>query len=281
MSSRAGLADSDYLGDGMTESKRKRRVLLTGAEGTIGAVVREFLPDQYDIRSLTRQAEDFPSHVGDISDYDAIRPAFDDIDVVVHLAASSAIEAPWEDILPNNLIGTYNVFEAARDAGVGAVVFASSNHAVGMFEVSGKPGLYELDDPRVYDHTVEIRPDSLYGVSKAYGEALGRFYMEQHGMRVVCLRIGAVRADDDPYSPANIDSPRPLLEPLTPGQRRNRMRAMWMSRRDCAQLIARSFEADEVPFAIVYGISNNPRQFWDLSHAREVLGFNPEDSAPV
>ncbi|MBA2521423.1 MAG: NAD(P)-dependent oxidoreductase [Chloroflexia bacterium] len=265
----------------MTESKRKRRVLLTGAEGTIGAVVREFLSDQYEIRSLTWQAEDFPSHVGDISDYEAIRPAFDDIDVVVHMAASSAIETPWEDILPNNLIGTYNVFEAARDAGVGAVVFASSNHAVGMFEVSGSPGLYELDDPRVYDHTVEIRPDSLYGVSKAYGEALGRFYMEQHGMRVVCLRIGAVRAGDDPYAPTIINTPRPLIEPLTPEQRRQRMRAMWMSRRDCAQLVSRSIEADDVPWAIVYGISNNPRQFWDLSHAREVLGFNPEDSAPV
>lgn len=265
----------------MTATERKRRMLLTGAEGTIGTAVREYLGDRYEIRSLTRRPVDFPSHVADIADFEAIRPAFDDIDVVVHMAASASIEAPWEDVLPNNLIGVYNVFEAARRAGVPAVVFASSNHAVGMFEVSGKPELYELDDPRVYDHTVDIRPDSLYGVSKAYGEALGRYYMEQHGMRVICLRIGAVRADDDPYSPANINTPRPLLEPLTPEQRRNRMRAMWMSRRDCAQLIACSIEADDVPWAIVYGISDNPRQFWGLSHARTVLGYNPQDSAPV
>lgn len=264
----------------MSDTGRKRQVLITGAEGTIGTLVREFLADRYDLRSLTREPAGFPSHVADIADLEAIQPAFAGIDAVVHLAASSQIEAPWADVLPNNLIGTYNVFEAARQAGVATVVFASSNHAVGMFEVSGKPELYDLDDPRVYDHTVEIRPDSLYGVSKAYGEALGRFYMEQHEMRVVCLRIGAVRADDDPYTPANIGKPMPLLEPLTPEQRRHRMRAMWLSRRDCAQLIQRSIEADDVPWAIVYGISNNPRQFWDLSHARSVLGYNPQDSAP-
>ena len=263
----------------MTE--RKRRVLVTGANGVIGTAVREYLGDRYELRSLTHRPVDFPSHVGDIADFAAIgRPSMVSTRWCISPPASQ-IESPWEDVLPNNLIGTYNVFEAARQAGVKTVVYASSNHAVGMYEVSGKPELYELDDPRVYDHTIELRPDSLYGVSKVYGEAMGRFYMEQHGLRVICLRIGAVRADDEPYSPSNIGSPRPLLEPLTPEQRRNRMRAMWMSRRDCAQLIQRSIEADDVPWAIVYGISNNPRQFWDLSHARTVLGFNPEDSAPV
>jgi nucleoside-diphosphate-sugar epimerase len=265
----------------VTETERKRRVLLTGADGVIGVAVREYLGDRYELRSMTRKPVEFPSFVGDISDLAAIRPAFDGIDAVIHMAADSSITAPWESVLPSNLIGTYNVFEAARQAGVKAVVFASSNHAVGLYEIDGKPELYELDDPRVYDEHVEIRPDSLYGVSKAYGEALGRYYMEMHGLRVICLRIGAVRGDDNPYSPANTGSPRPLLEPLTPEQRRNRMRAMWMSRRDCAQLIQRAIEADDVPWAIVYGISNNPRQFYDLSNARELLGFEPQDSAPV
>ena len=264
----------------MVEQER-RAVLLTGAAGTIGTAVREYLGGRYDIRSMTHKPADFPSVVADISDLAAIRPAFDGIDTVVHLAASASIESPWEDVLPNNLIGTYNVFEAARQAGVRSVIFASSNHAVGMYEVSGKPGLYELDDPRVYDENAELRPDSLYGVSKVYGEAMGRYYMEQHGLRVICLRIGSVRADDNPYAPSVIETPRPLLEPLTPEQRRARMRAMWLSRRDCARLIERSIEATAVPWAIVYGVSNNPRQFYDMGHAREVLGFVAEDSAPV
>ena len=136
--------------------------------------------------------------------------------------------------------------------------------------------MYEPDDERSYDHTAEIRPDSLYGVSKAFGEALGRFYSERHGLRVFCLRIGAVRANDDPTVP----SENPLLD-LDAEGRRNRMRAVWLSRRDCAELIARCLEVDDVPWAIVYGVSGNPRRFWDLTHARDLLGWEPQDAAPV
>jgi len=253
-----------------------RRVLVTGAEGTIGTAVREQLAERYELSSLTLAAQEFPSHVADIAALDAIRPAFENVDAVVHLAASPALETPWDDVLHNNIVGTYNVFEAARQAGVERVVFASSNHAIGMYELDGAPGLYDLDDERRYDHEVEIRPDSLYGVSKAYGEALGRFYAERHGLRVFCLRIGAVRSNDDPTVP----SENPLLD-LDAEGRRNRMRAVWLSRRDCAELIARCLDVDDVSFAIVYGVSNNPRRFWDLSHARDLLGWEPQDAAPL
>ncbi|MGI9112623.1 MAG: NAD-dependent epimerase/dehydratase family protein [Gaiellaceae bacterium] len=253
-----------------------RRVLLTGAEGTIGTAVREHLAGRYELVSLTLMPQPFPSHVADISDLDAIEPAFADVDSVVHLAASPGLETPWEDVLRNNLIGTYNVFEAARRAGASRVVFASSNHVVGMYELDGAPGLYELDDGRTYDHRAEIRPDSLYGVSKAYGEALGRLYMERHGLRVFCLRIGAVRANDDPTAP----TANPLLD-LDAEGRRNRLRAVWLSRRDCAELIARCLDVDEVRWAVVYGVSANARRFWDLEHARELLGWAPEEAAPT
>ena len=255
-------------------------VLVTGAEGTIGTAVREHLGKRYDLRSLTRTEQPFPSHIADITDLDAIRPAFAGVDVVVHLAASPAVETPWAEILPNNLVGTYNVFEASRQAGVGTVVFASSNHAIGMYELDGAPSLYELGDDRVYDERVEVRPDSLYGVSKVYGEALGRMYHELHGMRVVCLRIGSVRADDDPASPAMLDSVPMPLDHLSREERRRRMRATWLSRRDCAELISRAIDAEEVGWAVVYGISDNPRQFWSLRSARELLGFEPRDRAP-
>jgi nucleoside-diphosphate-sugar epimerase len=224
---------------------------------------------------LTLTPQEFPSHVADIADLDAIRPAFDGVDSVVHLAASASLEAPWDDVLHNNIVGTYNVFEAARQAGVSRVVFASSNHAVGMYELDGAPGLYDVDDDRRYDETGEIRPDSLYGVSKAYGEALGRMYVERHGLRVFCLRVGAVRANDDPTAPtAN------RLIDLDAEGRRNRLRAVWLSKRDCAELIARCLDVEDVSWAVVYGLSNNARRFWDLSHARERLGWEPQDSAP-
>lgn len=253
-----------------------RRVLVTGAEGTIGTAVREHLAGRYELVSLTLTAQEFPSHVADISDLETIRPAFENVDAVVHLAASPAIETPWDDVLRNNIVGTYNVFEAAREAGVARVVFASSNHAVGMYELDSAPELYDPADERVYDHTAELRPDSLYGVSKAYGEALGRLYMERYGLRVFCLRIGAVRERDDPTEPSS----NPLIDLDADGQR-NRMRAVWLSRRDCAELVASCLEVEDVSWAIVYGVSGNPRRFWDLSHARELLGWEPQDGAPI
>ncbi len=253
-----------------------RRVLVTGAEGMIGTAVREHLAGRYELTSLTLTPQEFPSHVGDIAELDAIRPAFEGVDAVVHLAASAAVETPWDDVLHNNIVGTYNVFEAARLAGVSRVVFASSNHVVGMYELDGAPAVYDPDDERSYDHTAEIRPDSLYGVSKAYGEALGRMYMERYGLRVFCLRIGAVREHDDPTAGTAI----PLIDLDAEGQR-NRLRAVWLSKRDCAELIASCLDAEDVSWAVVYGVSGNPRRFWDLTHARALLGWEPEDAAPV
>lgn len=259
--------------------KRPRQVLITGANGVIGQVLRTHLSDRYDLRLMTRRPADFPSIVADISDLDAIQPAFEDIDAVIHLAGSAAVQTPWDGILRNNLIGVYNVYEAARRAGVAAIIYASSNHAIGEYEVEAQPELYRLDDPRVYDHTVEVRPDSLYGVSKVYAEALGRYYHDRFGMRVYNLRIGSVREDDDPRSP-EIAKGVDWME-ISSSDSYARHRATWLSQRDCAQLFERCLEATEVGWATVYGISNNPRQFWDLSHARTLLGYAPEDSAPL
>ncbi|HEX5499634.1 MAG TPA: NAD(P)-dependent oxidoreductase, partial [Thermomicrobiales bacterium] len=259
----------------------KRRVLVTGADGVIGRAVRQYLGDRYDLRCLTHRPAAYSSHVADVADLAAIAPAFEGIDCVVHLAASPDVATPWSSILPNNLIGTYNVFEAARQAGVPAVVFASSNHTIGMNEIDNAPAIYALDDPRVFDHQAEPRPDSLYGVSKLFGEAVARLYVDRYGMRAACLRIGTVREDDRPGAPEVYGAVPALVDFLTEEERRERLRATWLSRRDCAQLISRAIEADDVPWAVVYGISNNPRQFWDLEHARRALGYEPEDSAPV
>lgn len=205
---------------------------------------------------------DEPAHVADLADYEAIRPAFQGVESVVHLAAASEVDSSWDAVLGANIVGTRNVFEAAREAGAAQVVFASSNHVIGMYEKDGAPAIYEADDGRVYDEHVDLRPDSPYGVSKAFGEALGRYYSDVHGVRVICLRIGMVGRDDRP-------------------PKRPRTRAIWLSHRDCAQLFGRALEADDLRFAICYGISNNARQLWDLRSARELLGYQPEDGAPA
>ncbi len=257
----------------MTERKR---VLITGAEGTIGSILRPELADSHDIVAITREPADFRSHVADISDLDAIRGAFRGIDAVVHLAATASVTAPWPDVLTSNIIGTYNVFEAARLAGVGRVIFASSNHAVGGYEVDGAPDIYDPSDQRRYDHRAEIRPDSLYGVSKVFGEALGRFYADRYGMRVVCLRIGSVTRDDDPHSESVLEA-APEKTP-TSDDRRHRRAAVWLSHRDLVELVRRSLEAD-VRFAVVYGVSDNAGRFWDLEASERLLGFVPREGA--
>ena len=201
-----------------------------------------------------------PSHVADIADYAAIRPAFDGVDAVVHLAAAADVDSSWDEVLASNIIGTRNVFEAARDAGVRQVVFASSNHVVGMYEKDGAPAVYRPDDPTLVDEQATPRPDSLYGVSKGFGELIGRYYAERHGLCVICLRIGWVwEKEETPTGHAQAE-------------------AIWLSHRDCAQLVSRALDADDVRWAVVYGISNNPRAFWSLRGAREILGYEPQDS---
>lgn len=241
---------------------------MTGADGLVGGVLRRHLADRYALRLMSREPMDEPSVVADIGDLEAIVPSFEGIDSVIHLAAASSPDASWEEVLPANIVGTRNVFEAARICRVPQVVYASSSHAVGMYEVDGGPSLYELDDPRRYDEHVEVRPDSLYGLSKAFGELCGRYYSDRHGLRVICLRIGYVNESGDP-----------LAAPRDEGERRTR--AIWLSHRDCAQLFARAIEAGHLPWAIAYGTSDNPRQVWDLSSARELLGYRPQDRAPA
>jgi nucleoside-diphosphate-sugar epimerase len=254
------------------------KVVLTGAAGVIGKAVREHLGTRYEFVNITRKPVEFSNLVADIADYDAILPAFDGADAVVHLAASISVDSPWDAVLRDNLIGTYNVYEAARQGGATCIVFASSNHTIGGYEIDGAPRIYALDDPRSYDHHAEIRPDSLYGVSKVYGEALGRYYHETYGMRVYNLRIGSVRGDDDPTAEGVKDGSFWL--DISDEQKYERMRSTWLSQRDCAELIGCCLEASKVPWATVYGISDNPRQFWDLEEARRMLGYAPKDRAP-
>ena len=258
----------------------RKRVLITGVAGVIGGACVEHLSDRYELSGLDiKDPGTVPTLVANIGDLTAILPAFEGIDAVVHLAGNPSVHSPWQDVYGINIQGTYNVYEACRMKGVGCVVFASSNHAIGGYEEEGMPEIYDLDDPRVYDHTVALRPDSLYGVSKIFGEAVGRYYQEYHGIRSYNLRIGSVRADDNPRDPS-VPLGSFWLD-LTPEQKYDRLRATWLSKRDCTDLIATCIEAEEVPYAIVYGISDNPRKFWDISHARELLGWVPKDSAPV
>lgn len=256
-------------------SDRRRRLVITGAAGIIGRVLATPFAASNDLVLLDRRPDpDLPLTLLDLADRDGLVRAFDGADAVIHLAATSDVAATWEAVLESNIVGLHNVLEAAVAARVPRVVFASSNHVVGMYERDGAPSIYTDRERPSLDHRVPIRPDSPYGVSKAFGEALGRFYAETYGLQVICLRIGTVLAVDDPTAPLAEAAPA-----WAPGPWELRIRATWLSHRDCVELFQCALTAD-VAFAIAYGVSDTPGRFWDLAEAWRVLGFRPADRWP-
>ena len=233
------------------------RILLTGAAGRIGTILRDALADHRlhlhdrDVSGIDARANE-ATFEGDIADFAGVQKAVAGCSAVVHLAADPRVSAPWDDLRTPNIDGAYNVFEAARLAGARRIVFASSNHATGILDRQQRWPIDPYGD---------IAPDSLYGVSKAFGEALGRYYAETAGMSVVCLRIGWVF---DRLLPDNPD-----------------WRRMWLSSGDLGQLVRKSLSAD-VTFGIYYGVSANTPMQYALDNARDDLGYEPvDDSARI
>jgi nucleoside-diphosphate-sugar epimerase len=240
-------------------------VLVTGLGGVIGGAMREHLGDRYDLRGLGRRPGPggVPWTVGDIGDFDAIRPAFAGVDAVVHLAAVLGGRAELDPYVRGNVVGTYNVFEAARRAGVRRVVFASSGAVIsGIEKDEPYASFIEGRAPAAptLTHTSPLRPAGLYGCSKVWGEVLARHYADAHRMSMLCLRIGRVKPEDRPTEPREF--------------------AVWCSRRDIARMIGACLDAPlDLRFDIFYVTSRNRRGYRDLEHARKVLGWTPLDSA--
>lgn len=232
-----------------------KKVLITGAAGSIGTQMRTLLKDRYDLRLLDRRPVPEPegeAMICDLADLQGLERACAGIDAAVHLAGDPSGGAGWEALLEDNVKGTYNLFEAARRQGVKRIVFASTNHVTGFYEMEKTYTTPEM----------LARPDSLYGVSKAFGEALGRFFVDEYGMAVICLRIGSFQPEE-----------------AVKNRGGDRILSTWLSPRDCAQLVWRGIEAEAVKYGIFYGISGNERAYWDTQNARQLLGYAPEDDA--
>jgi nucleoside-diphosphate-sugar epimerase len=230
-----------------------KKILITGAAGRIGKVLHAGLADRYHLRLMYHRTvlpvgANEEAVVTDLGDPDGVRRAVEGMDAIVHLAGNPNTQATFEAVLHANIVGTYHVYEAARLVGVPRVVFASTNHVTGMYERNGSLVLPDLP----------VRPDSFYGASKAYGEALGRYYHDRYGLAVICLRIGSA-----------LPRPRDL-----------RGLGTWLSERDMTQLMWRSIEAP-IGFGVFYGISANTRRQWDITNARELLGYAPEDNGEL
>ncbi|MFJ1746956.1 NAD-dependent epimerase/dehydratase family protein [Streptomyces sp. NPDC088116] len=228
-----------------------RTVLLTGAAGGLGTLMRGLLPAYgYELRlfDATPIKGEPDAITADLADKEALREAVRGVDAVIHLAGIS-LEASFDKILRANVEGTYNLYEAARAEGVRRTVFASSNHAVGFTpRPQGDDPLIPIDTPR--------RPDTYYGLSKCFGEDLAQLYWDLHGVETVSVRIGSC-----------------FMEPTSV-----RMLSIWLSPGDCARLLHAALTAESVGHSVVYGSSANTRLWWDLTSAR-ALGYEPQDDS--
>ena len=222
-------------------------VLVTGAAGGIGTRLRQLLKGVYrelrlsDVKRPPDLGPDETFVAADLANMAEVERAVTGVDGIVHLGGFS-VEGPWDTILQANIIGCYNLFEAARRHGVERVVFASSNHVVGFYPRQRRIG---VNDP--------VRPDSRYGASKAFGEALAALYAYKHGLRVTCLRIGNV---------SDVPADRRRL-------------SIWVAPQDLVQLIRIGLEHPDIHHEIFYGASENARGWWDNSAAFR-LGYRPQ-----
>ena len=228
------------------------KVLLTGSCGRIGRHLVASFRERYELTTMdARKTEVDPqAHEVDLQDMEGLRQLMRGVDVVVHLAATSD-EAPFvENLVPNNVVGVYNVYEAAVQEKVKRVIFASTVQTVGCYP----PG-------HTVTETDPVRPVTMYGATKVFGEALGRYYHERRGLEIVCVRIGAF----EPY-----DNPR-LLD--------NRgLQDIWLSPADARSLLEKAIEHPDIGYALVFATSSTPNERLSLAPAREILGYVPQDS---
>ena len=227
-----------------------KRLLLTGAAGALGRELRPRLKRHCEVLRLSDIADLGRGGAGEellpvaLERADAVLRLLDGVDAVVHLGGIS-IEGPFEPILQANIVGVYNLYEAARQQQVRRIVFASSNHVTGFYRQD------EVIDPRS-----PMRPDSYYGISKAFGENLSRFYFDRYGIETVCLRIGS----------------------SFPEPKDRRMLATWLSFDDLERLVVAGLTAPVVGHSVVYGMSDNTTTWWDNTSAAH-LGYRPKDSS--
>jgi nucleoside-diphosphate-sugar epimerase len=247
---REGMPLSGVEAPGM--SRKRLRVLLTGAGGRIGPHILPTFREAFDLRLLDRNPVPGPEPtvLTDLSDPEILREAMQEIDVVVHLAATSD-EAPFvEELVPNNVVGLYHILESARIAGVRRVVFASTVQAVGFYPAGTT--IAASDAPR---------PVTLYGCTKALGETMGRHYHDKHQLEFIAVRIGWF-----------LDYEAPQL------RRYQGARDIWLSPRDAAGILAASVTTPNIGYAIVNATSRTDFERLSRRECREILGYDAVDS---
>ena len=225
------------------------RILITGAAGRIGTVLVQGLQDRHQLRGFDRvEMPDLDDTVvGDLSDFDTCLHATQDMEAIIHLGARAGVVSPWDQVLPSNIVGTYNLFEAARQNSVRRIAFASRAGLLSSY-------------PKSQQRTVDMypMPENYYSVSKVFGESLGYMYSSLHDMEVVSVRIGNLKRDHEPP-----DHPHQL------------------SHGDAVRCFEAAITRSGVKYEVVFGVSDSNWPLYDVEHGRQAIGYDPQDRSEV
>ena len=268
-------------------------MFITGASGTCGTTLLDLPYEKilFDQEKSIHIEENMDFVKGKIEDINLVKKKMKDCDVLVHLAAADYYPdfqmgdglGSWDSYLKNNIIDLKSLFDLSIEMGIKKIIFSSTHRVMGMYEKDNSPEIYSKNGKIIIDHTHPVRPDSIYAVSKLFGENYGRLLADEGKIKFITLRICSVREEsmDHPYAYAEYgvnqkkwkrDSPEYNIQV-------NRLKSLWQSRRDFRQMVDLCINNTTVEFDIFYGISNNSRKWFDISNAKLKIGYNPKDNA--
>jgi len=259
------------------------KILITGGSGICGSALVN-LP--YDLTFMDKEQpkEPLKDHLfvqADICDSERMLKLCAGKDILIHLAGATRMEDSWEKVNKLNIQAMYGVMEAARKTGVKKIIFASTNHVVGQYEINNAPKIYYPGHTIMLDHNTPPQPDSFYGVSKIFGEQMGQYYSHTHSISFISIRIGSVRAahEDHPFAYAEWGVRKGYWKRGDPKYREQefRLKALWQSRRDFYHMIEQCIVTTSTSFEVFFGVSQNENRWFDISHAQNEIGYQPCD----
>jgi len=268
-------------------------ILVTGSNGICGSAIFEsILNEKYSIiYTDIKQNRNKNFVVADLTDLNSIKSLFDKFkfDTLIHFGGSSDPKTEWKDVLNNNITGTYNILNVAVEKGIKKIIFASTNHVMGMYEINNPLKCFSLPEAssnkEIIDNKMDVKPDSLYGVSKLFGENLCKFYSENFNVSCYIIRIGSIREknNDHPYIYAEEGVQKGLWEKGSSEYKfqEKRLKSIWMSRRDFVHMIDKLLDYTDLEnkYDIFYATSLNSRRFFDIETAIEKLDLNLKDNS--
>lgn len=269
------------------------KIFITGGAGTCGSVLKDLAHEKifFDLKDKPSYFKDHEYITGNLSDQDLLSKSMQNCDVLIHLAAKDyypdfrmgAGEVSWEDYSYNNIHLTKQLFDQAIKSGIKKVIYASTHRVQGMYEKKYSPKIYELGHSYQFNHLSEVCPDSIYAVTKLFGENIARYFSTSSNTIFKCVRICSVRDEDNdnPFAYAEYGVKQGLWsrESKEYNIQKNRLKGLWQSRRDFLQMIDKIIISDKKEFEIFYGLSNNDRKWFDIKYSKDSINYCPLDNS--